>query len=359
MGKKKHAEEHENLERWLVSYADFITLLFATFVALYALAQVDLQKLKKTSPSIEIARDSILKALKPSPGGGEGLLNQGESILNSGADQSSIAIITPLAEAYRAIEETKNFNDSKDSLEKEIKTDGIEGIDIKINERGLIIIFVDTLLFNSGSTQIKPTSLKTLDKVGYLIKTKFSENLIKVEGHSDSLPINSGIYPSNWELSSVRASSVLRYLLINYNLNNQNFSAIGYADSHPKASNNTEEGRNKNRRVEIVILRRSQTKFEPKVEYNEQKIQATTTKNEPTSFSSAKHELTPSSLEKKAIKTHFPATNNSTQLSKAALELMKGNGKESKADVLILKDNYDIQSLEYKKKLQQIEEGKH
>lgn len=355
MGKKKHAEEHENLERWLVSYADFITLLFATFVALYALAQVDLQKLKKTSPSIEIARDSILKALKPSPSGGEGLLNQGETILNSGADQSSIAIINPLEEAYRAIEESKNFNESKDALEKEIKIDGVDGIEIKINERGLIIIFIDTLLFNSGSAKTKQTSFKTLDKVGLLIKTKFPQNIVKIEGHTDSLPINSEIYPSNWELSSARASSVLRYLLSRYSLNNKNFSAIGYADSHPIASNNTPEGRNKNRRVEIAVLRRSQSKFEPKVEYNEQTLQNKEVKNNTAPLNS-NQPIT--KAQEPQTKTAFPASSNSTGLSKAALDLMKTNGQKSKENVLILKDSYDSQSLNYKNKLKQLEEGK-
>jgi chemotaxis protein MotB len=355
MGKKKHAEEHENLERWLVSYADFITLLFATFVALYALAQVDLQKLKKTSPSIEIARDSILKALKPSPGGGEGLLNQGESILNSGADQSSIAIITPLAEAYKAIEETKNFNESKESLEKEIKIDGVDGVEIKINERGLIIIFIDTLLFNSGSAKTKQNSFKTLDKVGLLIKTKFPQNIVKIEGHTDSLPINSEAYPSNWELSSARASSVLRYLLSRYNLNNENLSAIGYADSHPIASNNTPEGRNKNRRVEIAVLRRSQSKFEPKVEYNEQKLQNKEVKNNTEPLNSNQPTT---KVQEPQAKTAFPAASNSTGLSKAALDLMKTNGQKSKENVLILNDSYDTQSLNYKNKLKQLEEGK-
>lgn len=355
MGKKKHAEEHENLERWLVSYADFITLLFATFVALYALAQVDLQKLKKTSPSIEIARDSILKALKPSPGGGEGLLNQGESILNSGADQSSIAIITPLADAYRAIEETKNFNESKESLEKEIKIDGVDGVEIRINERGLIIIFIDTLLFNSGSAKTKQNSFKTLDKVGLLIKTKFPQNIVKIEGHTDSLPINSEAYPSNWELSSARASSVLRYLLSHYNLNNENFSAIGYADSHPIASNNTPEGRNKNRRVEIAVLRRSQSKFEPKVEYNEQKLHTKEVKNNTEPLHSNHPTTKAHEPQTKAV---FPSTSNSTGLSKAALDLMKTNGQKSKEDVLILNDSYDTQSINYKNKLKHLEEGK-
>lgn len=350
MGRKKHAEEHENLERWLVSYADFITLLFATFVALYALAQLDLQKMKKTSPSIEIARDSILKALKPSPGGGEGILNQGQSILESGASPSSVSIITPMAEAYKAIVESKNFNESKEALEQEVKMDGVEGLEIKINERGLIIVFKDTLMFDSGSAKVKQTSFKTLNKVGEIIKTKFPQNLVKIEGHTDSLPVNAS-YPSNWELSSARASSVLRYLLSGYSLNSENFTAVGYGDSHPKASNNTPEGRNKNRRVEIAVLRESQTKFEPKAEYHEQKFQNTNTH--------ALQTETPITQNKPAANSNIPVSSNSTGLSKAALELMKTNGKTSADSVLILKDNYDIQSLEYKNQLKLLEEGKH
>ncbi|MEI7474867.1 MAG: OmpA family protein [bacterium] len=349
MGKKKHAEEHENLERWLVSYADFITLLFATFVALYALAQVDLQKLKKSSASIEKARDSIVKALNPTSSNNDGLLNEGQTILDSGANPSSLLILEPILDAYRATQEERLYQESKDELDKEIKKEGLEGLNVTINQRGLVIDFLETLLFQSGQASIKPNSYKVLNNVGTLIKTKFPKSIVRVEGHTDNIPIHTATYPSNWELSAARASSVLRYILSTHTLNKENFSAVGYGDSHPKSPNLTQEGRNANRRVEIVVLRSSQSKFEPKAEFHEPK------------FENAEKQQTNNENKPKTdeVKPTIPAVSNSGGLSKAALELLNSNGKKSKKeDVLMLKDNYDMQSVQYKNKLKQIENGK-
>lgn len=370
MGKKKHAEEHENLERWLVSYADFITLLFATFVVLYALAQVDLQKLKQARASIREAftSNAMLK-------GQEGVMNSngvmdsnGESILNSGMNPSMLSVIEPMFEAYLATREDSLYKEVKSELEREIEKEGIEGVEIKITERGLVIDLLESLMFESGSAFIKPASFKALDKVGELIKAKFSKTMIRIEGHTDNIPINTEKYPSNWELSSARASSVLRYLLARFNLNKENYSAIGYGDSRPLKPNLNEEGRKLNRRVEIIVLRRSQAKFEPKAQHKEQKI-GELDKNTLEAKKKSHHGLNLNPFAIHSNNNH--ADNNHSDkhneaqvqseppsqapgVSSAALELMKNNNAKP-SQVLILKDSYDKQSLEIQNKLKQIE----
>jgi len=257
MARKKHAEEHVNLERWLVSYADFITLLFATFVVLYALSQIDLAKFKDLKVSLAKAFSSSPTLLQGDPG----MLNKNNSVMDSGGQQDNQNLIPPILDAPYAKKEESDFKEAMDSIDSK-KLNETKGIKAEVTERGLVINLVGNVIFESGTATIKKDSYKTLAEVGKILKTKFPNHLVRVEGHTDNLPMSSAVYPSNWELSSARASSIVRHMIGNFGISKDRFSALGYADSRPIASNNTETGRKDNRRVEIVILRNNLLKTE-------------------------------------------------------------------------------------------------
>lgn len=267
MGRKKHHEEHENLERWLVSYADFITLLFATFVVLYALAQVDISSyadlqdsIKKAfaAPSVLEGQDSIL------PGANGGVLENGAGP-GTGQGTPSESFVPPIMEYLNAKYEEKSFKDIQKDIEKMDKSGEIEGVEVTIDDRGLHINLKDSdLFFRSGDAKLKPTTYKTLDKIAELIKKKFSRHLIRIEGHTDNLPIRSGYFPSNWELSSARACSVARYFIDMQDLKPELIAAIGYAENKPLVPNTSDKNRRKNRRVEIIVLKNKLANSEPK-----------------------------------------------------------------------------------------------
>lgn len=258
MARKKHAEEHVNLERWLVSYADFITLLFATFVVLYALSQIDLAKFKDLKISLAKAFSSAPTILEGQPGA---LDKKSNDVIDSGGQMDNQNIIPPMLDQPYAQKEESDFQDALSSMDNK-KLDESKGIKASVTERGLVIKLIGNVVFESSTAEVKKGSYKSLEDVGKMIKTKFPNHLIRVEGHTDNLSINSSVYPSNWELSSARASSIVRHMIANFGISKDRFSALGYSDSRPAASNATEAGRQENRRVEIVILRNNLLKTE-------------------------------------------------------------------------------------------------
>ena len=242
MAKKKPAEEHENLERWLVSYADFMTLLFATFVVLYALAQSDVNSFK----GIE---EALRKAFSQS------IFNDNTNIMD-GQDsilEGNQGAMNPLMLEYMSTKyEQSSYEDIKDEIEK-LKEDGVSA---EIDDRGLVIRLNEhAIQFAPGGAELTQKSYETLNKVAKIIKDKFSIHYIQVEGHTDSDPISNPKYPSNWELSSARASRVVRYLINSQGFNPKLFIATGLADTIPIVPNTTIQNKAKNRRVEIIILR--------------------------------------------------------------------------------------------------------
>ena len=249
MAKKKKEEPHENLERWLVSYGDFITLLFATFVVLYALSQVDIADFTKFEESIRKAFEA------------NALLTGQESILESSDsffDESTMAnsfIPSLMFEYMNAKYEDNSFQEIEKVINELVKNKELDGVSAKITERGLLLTFDDKYLFPSGSANLSPSAKQMLDKVGVLVCEKFILHNMRVEGHTDSAPIATSQYPSNWELSAARACSVVRYLIGRFKFFPQLFTAIGYADTRPVADNLTPENAQKNRRIEIMILK--------------------------------------------------------------------------------------------------------
>ncbi len=156
------------------------------------------------------------------------------------------------------IEKIKNLEDEVDRLsqikaELEEKLKGMKGVSLNLEERGLVITFLDEILFDSGKAKIKPEAFSALDNVASVVTTKASDLNVGVEGHTDNEPIRFSGWKTNWELSTARATSVLHYL-IEKGVSPSKLSATGYGEFRPVASNDTVEGKRKNRRVEVVIL---------------------------------------------------------------------------------------------------------
>lgn len=255
MARKKKHEEHENLERWLVSYADFMTLLFATFVVLYALSQINVNEFKKVEESLKKAfsAHSILD-------GGSGVMNSSDSLMD--ADSANSMIDSLMMEYISPRYEQDSYEQIKKDVDEMAKNGELKGVNAKVDERGLVItINDDGIMFPSGSAVLSDSAMKTLETVGRLIVEKFAMHSIKVEGHTDHQPIK-GAYPSNWELSSARASSIVRYMIKKFYILPDLFSAIGYADTRPVVKGNDLASMAKNRRVEIVVQRNQYKKLD-------------------------------------------------------------------------------------------------
>jgi len=248
-------EEHAD-ERWLLTYADLITLLMALFMVLFSMSVVNKSKL-------ESLKASLHNAFSPH------VLPGGQSIKQTGGDAqirnlqpevrlnraTSPATPSPRA-AAAAARDDRQLRRLKAEVDKEAKQAGVAGkVQTKITRRGLVIdILTDHLLFDSGKAQIKPAGMSLLDRLSPLLR-KQSSRAVEVEGHTDSQPIRSTAYPSNWELSTARASAVVR-ALIAMNLTPDRLTATGRAYLDPSSSNATEQGRARNRRVMIVLPRR-------------------------------------------------------------------------------------------------------
>ena len=189
MARKKPPEEHENLERWLVSYGDFITLLFATFVVLYALAQSDAVDYAKLEEALKNVFDSsnILDAQEMILDGSQNIFDQRQA--NSFIPGLMMEYISPRYE-------DEAFKEIEDQIKKLKKAGELEGISAKMTEKGLLITFDDKYLFSPASAALSEKAMNLLDKVGVLICKKFVLHSMRVEGHTDSDPIHSNIYPS-------------------------------------------------------------------------------------------------------------------------------------------------------------------
>ncbi|CAG0976312.1 partial Motility protein B, partial [Rhodocyclaceae bacterium] len=242
--RRKVEEEHENHERWLVSYADFITLLFAFFVVMYAISQLNEGKYR-------ILSDTLASAFRSMPGTSIGAM----TAINPNAP-TPVAVplrkpqVNPKVEEQRRKTKEKLRNMAKEL--SEILSPLVREGQVRITE-GALGITIDinaNVLFAPGEARLELAAVRALSAVGeVLAPTDFP---ITVEGHTDNIPINTPQFPSNWELSGARASSVVR-LFIDVGIDARRLTAMGFADQRPVADNVTPDGRQRNRRVAITI----------------------------------------------------------------------------------------------------------
>lgn len=257
-----HGEE-ESGERWLLTYADMITLLMALFMVLFSISSVNVSKFKTLQQTLKEAFSGQIL-----PGGKS--LEQAGATANAShvPSTTSATTVMPFAaqgkqtlggmspgSAAAARAEQSSFERLKREIEQYAHSHGLSAdVQTAIEPRGLVIrLLTDKLLFPSGQATLSPDAYPLLTRISRLIEID-KVHPVAVEGNTDNIPIHTGAFPSNWQLSTARASTVVQFL-ISAGVAPSRLSAIGYAEQHPIASNSTTEGRARNRRVEIVLQR--------------------------------------------------------------------------------------------------------
>lgn len=247
MARKKPHEEHENLERWLVSYADFITLLFAFFVVMYAISSVNEGKYRVLS-------DTLVSAFRDTPTSDKivRLETRQAEILSGSGHPVGRAPPQPIhvkPEQQQMADKMKKVAKSVlEAMQPLIQNGQVRVIQ---SPKGVTVEINASVLFKSGEAVLQPQSMETLVAVAKVLAQ--TDNAVQVEGHTDNVPIRSPVFPSNWELSSARAGSVVR-LFSELGVPPERMMAIGYADNRPLDTNATVDGRGRNRRVNVLIL---------------------------------------------------------------------------------------------------------
>ncbi|MEI9977515.1 MAG: flagellar motor protein MotB [Edaphobacter sp.] len=246
MSRKKHPE-HVNHERWLVSYADFITLLFAFFVVLFASSQTDKKKQMKLAEAMQSAFTPLgaFDAHSTTPP----LTDTNAATIT---DATPMVLAPPLPTNAETLDQTKARLTRL--LAQQIAAGRIPpgSVTMRLTPDGLVISLHEVGFFPSGSAEVRTDSIPMLA----ILATTLPAGPLRVEGHTDNVPIHTAQFASNWELSTARSTAIARLLLERGPINPVNLSAAGYAEFHPIASNVTEDGRMQNRRVDIILLRR-------------------------------------------------------------------------------------------------------
>lgn len=247
--------EHENNERWLLTYADMITLLVAFFIMLYAMSVMNQAKFQQLAISVRSGfGDSMVNGVPTifSRGGG---LNATPSIINSSKPGQTSG--DDFLKDVKQRQDSDGLDKAFMAVQAYIQKKGLQSaMQVVRNERGVVVtVMTDKMLFAPGQADLRPEELALLNTVGDIMWKTVPDNPVRVEGHTDSLPIHTLRYPSNWELSTTRATTVLRYFETR-GIASKRLEAAGYADQRPVTGNDTEAQRARNRRVEIVILRR-------------------------------------------------------------------------------------------------------
>ena len=229
--KRMEDEPKAGAPEWMATYGDMVTLLLCFFVLLFSFATLDVQK---------------FKAIAVSMNGSLGVLDSGmtlsmEPLINSFPGDSPT-------------EEIEEFKKLYGEMSQYVKENNLQAsITLILDERGLLVRFMDNVLFDSGKADLTPKAREIINKVAEIIRQ--NDKNVRIEGHTDNVPINTYKFPSNWELSTARAVNVVKYLIEENGIEAKRLSASGYSDQHPVDDNNIPEGRRNNRRVDMVILR--------------------------------------------------------------------------------------------------------
>jgi len=250
-GKKNYFDDNENHERWLVSYADFITLLFAFFVVMYSISSVNDKKYEFLSEALDEAFSHGYKAKKiiePIQIGVEPTEFK-PIVIDKPVSSEQIKQNKLTEEILRERQQLQLISEQfVDVLQPYIEDDLIE---VKKNDFWIELEMNSQLLFLSGDAELASKASPVLRKIAEVVRRM--KNVINIEGHTDNIPIDTLEFPSNWDLSSARATTVVREFIKN-GISAKRLSAVGYGEFHPVADNNSEEGRIKNRRVVLVLM---------------------------------------------------------------------------------------------------------
>ena len=256
--KRRHLEEPESHERWLVSYADFVTLLFGFFVVMYAISSVNEGKYRILSDSLDEAFSKHDVAEKS-----EQLIETGQrpttiqpiqlDHLMTEQENKEEQLRVEIKEERRRLRRTSE--QFKEILEPYIDQQLVE---VKRDDFWLELEMKSGMLFNSGEAELSKKAIPILKKIAQILRQ--THNVLHVEGHTDNIPIDTVEFPSNWDLSSARASSVVKEL-VNDGINSARMAAVGYGEFHPKADNRSEQGRFANRRVVLVLISQSIARY--------------------------------------------------------------------------------------------------
>jgi chemotaxis protein MotB len=257
MARRRKPEPHANHERWLVSYADFITLLFAFFVVMFASAQADKGKAARVAESVRKALDdgqvkvvvaAILGGTRDDKGKGNAMM------MGPGGARPAVPETPPLP----AADLTGSMQALKSVLKDEI---GKGQIQITLEQRGLVISLREAAFFASADDTVYPGTYSSIGKIATALRGL--PNQIRLEGHTDSVPIHNSRFRNNWELSAARSIAMLELLETRFQVQSGRLAVAGYADTAPLESNDTDEGRSHNRRVDIVVLNENGARPEP------------------------------------------------------------------------------------------------
>lgn len=262
MARKPKHEERENHERWLISYADFITLLFAFFVVMYSISSINEGKYRVLSDALVAAFRNAPQSLQPIQVGEfvRSPVNANTSVIKNPnvVDLPNFPVLRTRYDPVRMLtpEEAERAQQAMKRMTEEIEQAMAPLIDRELirvrRSTGWVEVEINTsILFPSGSARLSAEAIPILERLAEILRP--FPNPIHVEGFTDNVPINTPAFPSNWELSAARAASVV-HLFTKANIDPQRMAAIGFGEYRPVADNSTEEGRSKNRRVVIVVL---------------------------------------------------------------------------------------------------------
>jgi len=235
--RRRRIQRHTNHERWLVSYADFITLLFAFFVVMYSAAQLDKRRAGQLATAIQTAFQQY-GSLPPHPADVGGLAAHGVP--------SNLPVGNTEPDDFNLLRKRV-----EDALAEEIATGEVG---VRVTSEGLVISLREVGFFDTGSAELRPSSRPAFDRLAAVLRSANSE--LRIEGHTDNVPIHNARFSSNLDLSTARATATIRLLMTKYNFAPERLAASGYAEFRPIANNATAEGRSTNRRVDIVVPRK-------------------------------------------------------------------------------------------------------
>lgn len=248
--RRRRSGQEEPQSPWLITYADMVTLLLVFFVLLFSFSEIDVQRFR-----------TILSAFQASLGvleGGVQVMWDDTAVQGTSEfDLEALDLVRP--------ELAAQLRDVYFGLQAFVAGRGLEGaVQLELTERGVVVRFADRVLFDLGRAELKPEALEILAQVAEVLKDV--PNPVRVEGHTDDLPIRTERFPSNWELSTARATNVIRHLIEEHGFDPRRLSAAGYGEYRPLVPNDSMENRALNRRVDIVLLRLDLEEFDEPLE---------------------------------------------------------------------------------------------